>query len=93
MQSRPGRYRNNRLLLRLLSFGLLLTLPLLTTACTTTGATEGQDILDFYCGANGQAGAYVPVQLSHSDTAETIKQTEANNAVYDGMCTGGSKAE
>lgn len=65
---------------------VLLLLPLAACQTTDTGATTRQQILDFYCGYDGKPGAYVPVGLSHSDTPGTITQTEANNAVYDGLC-------
>lgn len=64
-----------------------------------TGGTnpQGHDLIKrFYCGHDGKAGAYVPVDpvpLSHHDTADTITagkktnaEVDANNAVYKATC-------
>ena len=62
---------------------LLLALCLAGCATNRIG-TEG--IKSFYCGTDAQAGAYVPVRWSKSDTDETIAQTKANNAVWVSTC-------
>lgn len=54
------------------------------TGCSTTMATGA--IKEFYCGMDGKPGAYAPVAWSRHDTAETVRQVKANNAVYDSVC-------
>ena len=87
LQIRPG--------LRLMLSLPPLILPLAGCLTMTPPATGGISqttqrslVREFYCGAPGGRGAYVPIQLSHKDTAGTIRQAKANNAVYDRVCGG-----
>lgn len=55
--------------------------------CATMPSSSAQGAIKaFYCGTDVQAGAYVPVRWSKSDTDETIAQTKANNAVHKEIC-------
>ena len=57
---------------------------LILTGCSTTMGIGA--INKFYCGTKTEPGAYVPVEWSKRDTAETVAQVKANNAVYDAVC-------
>lgn len=65
-------------------FALMLMLVMPTAGCTTMMGLGGID--RFYCGVDGEPGAYVPVGWSVDDTDESIMQNKANNAVYLDRC-------
>lgn len=69
--------------IKLLVIVMLLAVP----GCAANRTTWGKAIVErAYCGADGEAGLYRPVELSRQDTDGTIEQTLVNNKVYADTC-------
>lgn len=78
------------------AISLILAASLLA-GCSLSPRVWGKQIVkEVYCGVDrnkdgkikgdGEAGLYVPVELSRRDTLETKQQTIVNNTVYDETC-------